>query len=332
MNVRTGETMRAVVCRGYGSPETLVVEEMPAPPPEPGLAVVDVGAAAVNFTDLLMLQNRYQLSATPPFVPGSEFAGIVRAVGPGVEAVRPGQRVCGVTFVGAFAERVAVPAASLTVLPDHVDLRAAAAFQVAYGTAYHALRSVARLRAGETLAVLGAAGGVGLAAVELGRVLGARVIAAASSAAKLAACRAQGASEGIEYPREPLKERLKALTGGRGVDVVLDPVGGPLAEQALRATAWRGRFVVVGFASGEIPRIPLNLLLLKGAQLLAFNLGPFMANEPDEMARNHRELLGLLFAGRVGPRIDAVYPLTEAPRALAHVAERRAIGKVLIVT
>jgi NADPH2:quinone reductase len=332
MNARTGETMRAVVCRDYGSPETLVVEEVPAPAPDPGAAVVDVRAAAVNFTDLLMLQNRYQLSATPPFVPGSEFAGVVRAVGAGVEAVGPGQRVCGVTFVGAFAERVAVPAASLTVVPDHVDLRGAAAFQVGYGTAYHALRSAARLRAGETLAVLGAAGGVGLAAVELGHVLGARVIAAASGAEKLAACRAQGASDGIDYAREPLKERLKALTGGRGVDVVLDPVGGPLAEQALRATAWRGRFVVVGFASGEIPRIPLNLLLLKGAQLLAFNLGPFMTNEPDEMARNHHELLDLFFADRLHPRIDAVYPLAEAPRAFAHLAERRAIGKVLVVT
>jgi NADPH:quinone reductase len=324
--------MKAVVCRTYGPPETLAVDDVAVAEATAGQVVVDVAAAAVNFTDVLMLQNRYQLSATPPFVPGSEFAGIVRAVGAGMHALRLGQRVCGVTFVGAFAEQVAVPAASLTVLPDHVDLRAAAAFQVAYGTAYHALRSVARLRAGETLVVLGAAGGVGLAAVELGRLLGARVIAAASSPEKLAACRAQGASEGIDYTRERLKERLKALTGGRGVDVVLDPVGGLLAEQALRATAWRGRFVVVGFASGEIPRIPLNLLLLKGAQLLAFNLGPFMANEPEEMARNHRELLELFFAGRLRPRIDAVYPLAEAPRALAHVAERRAIGKVLIVT
>jgi len=235
-------------------------------------------------------------------------------------------------LVGAFAERVAMPAGSLTVLPDHVDMRAAAAFSVVYSTAYHALRSAARLQPGETMAVLGAAGGVGLAAVELGAVLGARVIAAASSPEKLAACREQGASDCIDYACEPLKDRLKALTGGRGVDVVLDPVGGALAEQALRATGWRGRFVSVGFASGEIPRIPLNLLLLKGAQLLAFNLGPFMTNEPEEMARNHRELLELFFGGRLRPRIDAAYPLAETARALAHVAERRAIGKVLIVT
>jgi NADPH2:quinone reductase len=294
--------------------------------------VVDVQAAAVNFTDVLMLQNRYQLSATPPFVPGSEFAGVVHAMGPGVHAPLPGTRVSGVTFVGAFAERIAVPAASLTVLPDEVDLRAAAGFSVAYGTAYHALRSAAALRAGETLAVLGAAGGVGLAAVEVGAVLGARVIAAASSAEKLAACRAQGASDGVDYGRESLKDRLKALTGGRGVDVVLDPVGGALAEQALRAMAWRGRFVCVGFASGEIPRIPLNLLLLKGTELRAFNLGPFMANEPAEMARNHRELQDLFFAGRLRPRIDAAYPLAETAAALRHLAERRAIGKVLVVT
>jgi NADPH2:quinone reductase len=294
--------------------------------------VVDVRVAAVNFTDVLLLQNRYQLSATPPFVPGSEFAGVVREVGRDVGGIAVGQRVCGVTFVGAFAERVAVPAASLTVLPEHADLRAAAAFSVVYGTAYHALRSAARLQAGETLVVLGAAGGVGLAAVELGAVLGARVVAAASSGEKLAACRAQGASECVDYSREPLKDRLKALTAGRGADVVIDPVGGALAEQALRATGWRGRYVCIGFASGEIPRIPLNLLLLKGAQLLAFNLGPFFANEPEEMARNHRELLELFFAGRLRPRVGAVYPLAEAGRALAHVAERRAIGKVLIVT
>ncbi|HWP67174.1 MAG TPA: alcohol dehydrogenase catalytic domain-containing protein, partial [Candidatus Limnocylindria bacterium] len=209
-----GERMQAVVCRAYGAPDTLAVVETDAPGVAPGQVVVDVEAAAVNFTDLLMLQNRYQLSATPPFVPGSEFAGVVRAVGPGVDGLRPGTRVSGVTFVGAFAERVAVPAASLTVLPDHVDLRAAAAFSVVYATAYHALRSAARLRAGETLVVLGAAGGVGLAAVELGAVLGARVIAAASSPEKLAACRAQGAADGIDYSHEALKERLKALTGG----------------------------------------------------------------------------------------------------------------------
>jgi NADPH2:quinone reductase len=324
--------MRAALCRAYGPPETLVVDEIAAPHAKAGEVVVEVVAAAVNFTDVLMLQSRYQLSATPPFVPGSEFAGVVREVGVGVETPRAGQRVCGVTFVGAFAERVAVSAASLTLLPDGIDLHAAAAFPVAYGTAYHALRSAARLEAGETMVVLGAAGGVGLAAVELGAVLGARVIAAASSAEKLAACRAQGAAETIDYLHEPLKERLKALTGGRGVDVVIDPVGGPLAEQALRATGWRGRFVCVGFASGEIPRIPLNLLLLKGAELRAFNLGPFMANEPAEMARNHRALLDLFFAGRLHPRIDAVYPLAAAAKALAHLAERRAIGKVLVVT
>jgi NADPH2:quinone reductase len=292
--------------------------------------VVDVAAAAVNFTDILILQNRYQLSATPPFVLGSEFAGVVRSLGPGVDGVRVGQRVCGVTLVGAFAEQVAVPATSLTVLPDAVDLHAAAGFSVAYGTAYHALRSAARVQPGETLVVLGAAGGVGLAAVELGAVLGARVIAAASSDEKLAVCREQGATDVVDYAREALKDRLKALAGKRGVDVVLDPVGGPLAEQALRAVGWRGRFVSLGFASGEIPRIPLNLLLLKGAQLLAFNLGPFFVNEPEEAARNQRELQDLFFAERIRPHVDSIHPLADTVKALARVADRRAIGKVLI--
>jgi NADPH2:quinone reductase len=324
--------VRAAICRAYGAPDTVVVDEMPAPDAGPGQAVVDVAAAAVNFTDVLILQNRYQLSATPPFVPGSEFAGVVRSVGPGVDGVRVGQRVSGVTLVGAFAEQIAVPATSLTVVPDHVDLRAAAGFSVVYGTAYHALRSAARLGAGETLVVLGAAGGVGLAAVELGATLGARVIAAASSAEKLAACAGQGATDLVDYAHEPLKDRLKALAGKRGVDVVLDPVGGALAEQALRAVGWRGRFVSVGFASGEIPRIPLNLLLLKGAQLLAFNLGPFFVHEPEEAARNQRELLDLFFSGRLRPHVDSVHPLANVAQALARVADRRAIGKVLIVT
>jgi NADPH2:quinone reductase len=324
--------MRAVVCRAYGPPESVALEATEAPRPGPGQVVIDVAAAAVNFTDVLLLQNRYQISATPPFVPGSEFAGLVGEVASDVTSVAPGQRVCGATFVGAFAERVVVPASSLTVLPDHVDLHAAAAFPVAYGTAYHALRSAAHLKAGETLVVLGAAGGVGLAAVEIGAMLGARVIAAASSAEKLAACRAQGAAECVDYSKPGLKDALKALTGGRGVDVVVDPVGGALSEEALRATGWRGRFVCVGFASGEIPRIPLNLLLLKGAEIRAFNLAPFFVNEPAEAARNQRELLDAFFAGRLRPRIDSVHPLADAAKALARVAERRAIGRLLVVT
>jgi NADPH2:quinone reductase len=322
--------MRAVVCREYGPPEGLVVEDVPDPVPGPGQALVDVHAAAVNFPDVLLIANRYQVSIPVPFTPGSEFAGIVQAVGPGVEAVAVGDRVSGATFVGAFAERVAVGADSLTRLPADCDLDAAAAFGVVYSTSYNALRSAAQLRAGETLLVLGAAGGVGLAAVDLGVVLGARVLAAASSEEKLRACRERGAAETIDVTRESLKDRVKALTGGRGVDVVLDPVGGPLAEQAVRATGWRGRFVCVGFASGEIPRIPLNLLLLKGSELRSFNLAPFIGNEPEEYRRNQAELLELFFSGRIRPLVSASYSLAEVARALRDVAERRAIGKLII--
>jgi len=322
--------MRAAVCRTYGPPEELRIEDLPEPVPGPGQVVVAVHAAAVNFPDVLILANRYQVSVPLPFSPGSEFAGVVAAVGPGVDSPRPGDRVFGAAFVGAFAERIAVPASSLTVLPDGADLAAAAAFGVVYATAYNALRSTAALRTGETLLVLGAAGGVGLAAVDLGSLLGARVIAAASTEEKLAACRKRGADATVDTSREALKDRVKELTGGRGVDVVLDPVGGALAEQAIRATGWRGRYVAVGFASGEIPRIPLNLLLLKGSELRAFNLAPFLTNEPEEYRRNQAELLELFLAGRIRPLISATYALADTAQALHDIAARRAIGKLVI--
>lgn len=322
--------MRAVVCREYGPPEGLVVEELPDPVAGPGQVVVDVHAAAVNFPDVLLIANRYQVSIPAPFTPGSEFAGIVREVGPGVTSLAPGDRVSGATFVGAFAERVAAGAEGVTKLPADADLVAAAAYGVVYSTSYNALRSAAQLRAGETLLVLGAAGGVGLAAVDLGVLLGARVIAAAASEEKLRVCRERGAAETIDVTRESLKDRVKQLTGGRGVDVVIDPVGGPLAEQAVRATGWRGRFVCVGFASGEIPEIPLNLLLLKGSELRSFNLAPFIGNEPDEYRRNQAELLELFLGGRIRPLVSARHPLAGVATALRDVAERRAIGKIVI--
>jgi NADPH2:quinone reductase len=326
----SAKRMRAAVVREYGPPEVLRIEELPAPVPGPGQVLVDVHAAAVNYPDVLLLANRYQIPAKLPFTPGSELAGVVAALGPGVRGVEPGQRVLGSMMVGAFAEQVALPATSLTPVPEGIDLRAAAAFGVVYATAYHALRSPGRLRAGETLLVLGAGGGVGLAAVDLGRAMGARVIAAASSAAKLAAARERGAEACIDYARENLKDRLKELTQGRGVDVVIDPVGGPYSEPALRATGWRGRFVVVGFAAGEIPRIPLNLLLLKGAELHSLNIGPFGEREPEEAARNRAELLELWRAGKISPHVSSVYPLARAAEALRELAERRAIGKVVI--
>jgi NADPH2:quinone reductase len=322
--------MRAVICHQYGPPESLEIVDVPAPIPGEGEVLVEVHAAAVNFPDLLIIQNKYQLSVAPPFTPGSELAGIVRAVGGGVESVAIGDRVCGQALVGAFAEQALLPAMTLTRLPATIDFKSAAAFGVVYSTAYFALRSAARMATGESLLVLGAAGGVGLATVDVGRALGARVIAAASSADKLTACRTYGANETINYATENLKERLKALTGGRGVDVVVDPVGGDLAEQAIRATAWRGRYVTVGYASGVIPRIPVNLLLLKGCELLGFNLAPFLMNEPEEVARLRRELFEMLVKRRINPYVSAVYALSDVAHAFNAVGERRVIGKVVI--
>jgi NADPH2:quinone reductase len=322
--------MRAAIVREYGPPDVLRIEDLPDPVPRAGEVLVDVRAAAVNYPDVLLIANRYQIPAKLPFTPGSEIAGVVSAVGAGVSGLAPGTRVAGAMFVGAFAERVALPATSLTVVPEGIDLRSAAAFGVVYATAYHALRSPGRLRAGQTLLVLGAGGGVGLAAVDIGRALGARVIAAASSDAKLAAARELGAEATVNYDRENLRDRLKEVTRGRGVDVVIDPVGGPYSEPALRATGWRGRFVVVGFAAGDIPRIPLNLLLLKGVELHGFNIGPFSEHEPDEAARNRAELLELWRTGKLRPHVSSVYPLERAVDALRELAERRAVGKVVI--
>jgi NADPH:quinone reductase len=322
--------LRAVVCREFGPPESLSVEEMPLPAPSDDEILVEVHAAAVNFPDLLIIQNKYQISLEPPFIPGSELAGVVRRVGSRVTTVKPGDFVFGQTIVGAFAEHVTIPARTATVVPPETDLQAAAAFGVVFSTAYNALRSFARLEEGETVLILGAAGGIGLAALQVARLLGARVIAAASSEEKLAVCKEYGVSATIDYRVENLKDRVKSLTSGKGVDAVIDPVGGPNAELAVRATGWRGRYVSVGFASGEIPRIPLNLLLLKGCELHAFNIATFLHNEPEEAERNRRELLDLFASGKLRPHVCSVYPLAETGRALLELAERRAIGKVVI--
>jgi NADPH2:quinone reductase len=254
--------MKAVLCKQYGPPESLTFEEWPSPRPGPGEAVVTVKAASVNFPDVLIIQNKYQFKAPLPFSPGSELAGVVKEVGAGVTAFKPGDRVIAFTTYGAFAEEAKTEAGRLLPMPDGMDFASAAAFLLTYATSDHALRDRGALQPGETLLVLGAAGGVGLAAVEIGKALGARVIACASSADKLAVCREHGADEGIDYGREDLRERIKALTDGRGVDVVYDPVGGAYSEPAFRSLAWRGRLLVVGFAAGEIPKLPLNLPLL----------------------------------------------------------------------
>jgi NADPH2:quinone reductase len=288
-----------------------------------------VRAASVNFPDVLVVANEYQVPIPTPFTPGSEFAGVVTDVADDVTGLKVGDRVSGATFTGAFAEEALAPAAMLHPVPDGVTFAEAAAFGVAHTTAYHALRSVAEVQPGETVAVLGAAGGVGLASVEVAVQLGARVIAAASTDEKLALCRERGAEATVNYDREDLKERLKALTD-EGVDIVIDPVGGPYAEPALRATRWGGRFVVVGFASGEIPRIPLNLVLLKGVIIKGFEVRTFSQHAKDAARRDAEELQALFATGALRPHVSAVYPLAEVSRALRAVADRQALGKVVV--
>jgi NADPH2:quinone reductase len=323
--------MKAVLCRTHGLPDTLEVAELPTPVPGPGQVLVSVKAAGVNFPDTLIIQNKYQFKPALPFSPGGELAGTIKAVGADVRGYAVGQDVIGFTGWGAFAEEVVVDAIKLIPIPPGVPYDIAASFVMTYGTSYHALKDRAALKAGETLLVLGAAGGVGLAAVELGRALGARVIAAASSDEKLAVCREHGADETINYETEDLRERIKALTDGRGVDVVYDPVGGGYSEPALRSIAWRGRFLVVGFANGEIPRIPLNLTLLKGSSIVGVFWGEFVRREPKDNARDLMELVAMMQAGTIRPLISARYPLAHAAQALDAVMARKVTGKVVLV-
>ena len=321
--------MKAAVCRSCGAPEFVQIEDVDPPAIGPGQVRVRVDAAAVNFPDVLVVAGEYQIKVPPPFVPGSEFAGRVVDVADDVTTVRVGDRVFGSVLVGAFAEQVAVTATSVAVVPEGVDVVAAAAFGVAHRTAYHVLRSVARIRAGEELVVLGAGGGVGLAAVQLGALLGATVTAVASSAEKLDAARAFGATRLVDHRAGDLRRALKdALPDGS--DVVVDPVGGDLAEPALRSLRWGGRFVTVGYASGVIPRIPLNLVLLKGVQVLGFQFRDFAAHRADEMRRDDDELFALLGQGRALPHIGATFALDDVAAALRHVADGHAIGKVVL--
>ncbi|HXL75736.1 MAG TPA: NADPH:quinone oxidoreductase family protein [Burkholderiales bacterium] len=322
--------MKAVLCKQYGPPETLVVEELPSPRAGPGEAVVSVKAASVNFPDVLIIQNKYQFKPPLPFSPGSELAGVVKEVGAGVSSVRPGDKVMAFTTYGAFAEEVKTDAARLLPIPDGMDFKSAAAFVLTYGTSDHALRDRGSLRAGETLLVLGAAGGVGLAAIEIGKALGARVIACASSDEKLAVCREHGADATINYAAEDLRERIKSLTGGQGVDVIYDPVGGAYSEPAFRSIAWRGRMLVVGFAAGEIPKLPLNLALLKGASVVGVFWGDFARREPKAFAGSIAQL-GLWFReGKLRPHVSKIYPLEKAADALRLMAAREVKGKVVL--
>lgn len=322
--------MKALLCKYHGLPDTLVVEEVADPVPGKGEVVVDMKAAGANFPDVLIIQGKYQMKPPLPFAPGAELAGIVSAVGDGVTQVKVGDRVMGSSGHGAFAEKVLVSAAKVIPIPDGVDFDVAAAFTLTYGTSWHALKDRAELKAGETLLVLGAAGGVGLAAIEIGKLLGARVIAAASSAEKLAVCREHGADELIDYSSEDLREALKRLTGGKGPQVIYDPVGGSYAEPAFRSIAWRGRYLVIGFANGEIPKLPLNLPLLKGASIVGVFWGSYVAQEPAAFAADLKAMFAHVAKGELRPHISARYRLAEGAKALDDLMNRKAIGKIII--
>ncbi|MCS6944703.1 MAG: NADPH:quinone oxidoreductase family protein [Sutterellaceae bacterium] len=322
--------MKAIQCQEWGGPEKLRLVELPLPEPKPGQVRLRVRAAGVNFPDALIVQKKYQMQPPLPFTPGSEVAGEVDAVGEGVTDRRPGQRVIAFVGLGAFAEYVCTQAAQTIPIPDSLSDEIAAAFTLTYATSHHALFARAGLKAGETLLVLGAGGGVGLAAVELGKLAGARVMAAASTDEKLAAARAHGADELINYSSADLRETVKALTAGKGADVVYDPVGGAYSEPALRALGWRGRFLVVGFANGEIPKIPLNLLLLKEASALGVFWGDFARREPEANANMLQQLFQWLAQGKLKPHVSQVYPLSDTPQALQSLLARRAVGKLVI--
>jgi NADPH2:quinone reductase len=322
--------MRAVLCKAYGPPESLVVEDVPSPIPGPGEVVISAKAASLNFPDVLIIQNKYQFKPPLPFSPGSEVAGIVTAIGDGVGHVRSGDKVMAFTTYGAFAEEVKVAAARLVPIPDGMDYPTASAFLLTYGTSEHALRDRGQLKAGETLLVLGAAGGVGIAAIEIGKALGARVIACASSEEKLSVCREHGADAAIDYARDDLRERIKQATDGNGVDVVFDPVGGPYTEPALRSLAWRGRLLVVGFAAGDIPKIPLNLTLLKGCSIVGVFWGDFARREPARFADSVHRLADWYSEGKIKPHVSVTFPLEQAADALKLMAARKVTGKVVL--
>ena len=323
--------MRAVRCQELKGPQSVRVDEVTDPKPGPGEVLIDVKAAGMNFPDVLLSYGKYQFKPEPPFVLGGEAAGIVSAVGTGVTAIAPGDRVATWMIHGAFAEKIVAQELATVKLPDGVDFETGAATLLTYGTTYHALVDRAALAPSETLLVLGAAGGVGIAAVELGHLLGARVIAAASTDEKIAFCKDHGAAEGIVYSREDLKERTKVLTKGAGANVIYDPVGGTLAEAALRSIAWEGRFLVVGFAAGEIPKIPLNLVLLKGCQIVGVFFGSFAMREPAKNRANAARLFDWVAEKKLRPHVDAVLPFTKAPEALERLERREVKGKLVLV-
>ncbi len=322
--------MRTVICRAFDQPETLTVETVADPVAEAGHVVIAVHAAGVNFPDALMVMGQYQVRPPLPFTPGGEAAGVIIEVGSGVTHLHVGQRVVAFTRTGAFAERLSAPAAAVTPIPDALSFDVAATLPLAYGTAMHALIDRAHLARGETLLVVGASGGVGLAAVMIGKALGARVIAAASTDEKLALCRTHGADALINYTTESLRDRLKAITNGLGPDVICDPVGGDLAEPAFRSIAWGGRYLVVGFAGGAIPSLPFNLPLLKGASIVGVFWGSFEQREPAANARHLAQLMAWASDGTITPVVSARYLLDQSAAALRAMLDRQVVGKVVV--
>jgi len=322
--------MKAILCTRFGGPDDLEYADTSDPAPGQGEVVVAVKAAALNFFDTLLIAGKYQLKPPFPFSPAAEFAGVVESVGAGVSGLAAGDRVLGYGGVGAAREKIALSAKRVVKIPDTLDFDRAAGITVIYGTALHALKDRAKLKAGETLAVLGASGGTGLAAIEIGKLMGARAIACASSDEKLAFCRERGADETINYATNDLKDALRKVTGGKGADVIYDPVGGPYAEAALRATAWRGRFLVIGFAAGEIPKIPLNLALLMERDIVGVFWGAFTEHEPQAHQANMADLVRWTAEGKLSAHVHAVYPLKDTPAALKAIAARQVMGKVIL--
>ncbi|SER18674.1 NADPH2:quinone reductase [Solimonas aquatica] len=322
--------MKAVICKQLGGPELLRLEEVPDPKPGAREVRIAVAGAGVNFPDVLIIQGKYQLRAEPPFIPGAEVAGRVLEVGSEVKRLKVGDSVAALVNVGGFAEQVCAADSNCLPVPAGIDLVALGAFPLVYGTTYHALKQRGQLKAGETLLVLGASGGVGLSAVQLGKRMGARVIAAASSAEKLALCQAQGADALIDYSKESLKDAVKQLTQGQGADVIYDPVGGALGEECLSCIAWNGRYLVIGFASGPIPNLAANRLLLKGASAVGVFWGAFTQREPKLNAENFAQLFAWLADGSLKPYLSKRYALHEAPQALQDMMARKVSGKVVI--
>ncbi|MEM1434978.1 MAG: NADPH:quinone oxidoreductase family protein [Pseudomonadota bacterium] len=323
-------TVPAVLCHEYGPPEALKLEQVAAPEPGPKDVVLDVHATALNFPDVLMIQGKYQSQPPFPFAPGGEVAGTIASVGSEVSGYAVGERVFAGTGVGGMSGQLAIPAAALRRVPDGMSMAQASGISTTYGTSYYALKQRAELKPGETLLVLGAAGGVGLAAVELGKAMGARVIAAASSAEKLAVAERAGADELVDYSDGELKEKVKALTGGKGADVIYDPVGGALFDQCMRCINWYGRLLVIGFAAGDIPKLPINLVLLKSCQVVGVFYGAFSGRYRSEADQNFEEILDLYRAGKLDPLVGAEYPLEQYAEAMRCLMERRAVGKVVV--